>query len=177
MLRNLTFKLICLSLFIIFFNFKAIAENKIVYLDLNLLLNNSLAGKSLDSQLKEIQKKNIAFFNKKEKKLRSDENLIITQKNVLSAEEYKKKVKVLSDNISNYQKEKKNILTNTRNQTNESRILFLKAFNPILSAYSKKENIDLVIQKKNILLGKSNLDITNDILIIFDKQVKKIDLK
>ena len=82
-----------LVLCLLCFNLNAIAENKIAYLDLNYLLNNSLAGKSLDSQLKKIKKKNVDFFNKKENKLRADEKKIITQKNVLSAEEYKKKLK------------------------------------------------------------------------------------
>ena len=177
MLKKYAVKLFYLSLFIVSFNLNAIAENKIAYLDLNYLLNNSLAGKSLDSQLKKIKKKNVDFFNEKENKLRADEKKIITQKNVLSAEEYKKKIKVLSEDIANYKIEKQSLLANIRTQTNESRVLFLNAFQPILSEYSQKENIDLVIQKKNILLGKSNLDITNDILLIFDKQVKKINLK
>ena len=34
-----------------------------------------------------------------------------------------------------------------------------------------------IIQKNNILLGKSNLDITNSILEILDQKKKKIDLK
>ena len=48
---------------------------------------------------------------------------------------------------------------------------------PILAEYSNKENISLIIQKNNILLGKSNLDITNSILEILDQKKKKIDLK
>ena len=46
-----------------------------------------------------------------------------------------------------------------------------------LSEYAKNKNISLVMQKKNILLGKTELDITQDFLGIFNEKIKKIDLK
>ena len=49
--------------------------------------------------------------------------------------------------------------------------------NPILNEYSKKNAISMVLQKKSIIIGKSDLDITQQILIEFDNKVKKINLK
>ena len=48
--------------------------------------------------------------------------------------------------------------------------------NPILAEYSTEKSISIIIQKKNIVLGKSDLDITNDILKIVDKKIKTIKL-
>lgn len=177
MLNKFRNRLFFFTLVIIFFCFKVIAENKIVYIDLNFLLQNSLAGKSLDSQIKNIKTKNLAFFKDKETKLKSDESKILKQQNVLSKIEFDKLIDILSKDVNNYNKEKKIKVNNFKKINNKSTVLFLSVLQPILAEYSNKENISLIIQKNNILLGKSNLDITNSILEILDQKKKKIDLK
>ena len=47
---------------------------------------------------------------------------------------------------------------------------------PILGEYAKKNDISLNIQKKNIVIGKSELDITKEILEIANKEIKKIKI-
>ena len=47
---------------------------------------------------------------------------------------------------------------------------------PILSDYSEKNSISLIIEKKNIIIGKTLLDITDDILRIVDEKIGKIQL-
>ena len=42
--------------------------------------------------------------------------------------------------------------------------------------YAKEKNIDMVVQKKNIIMGKSELDITDDILKIVDKEISKLKI-
>ena len=46
-----------------------------------------------------------------------------------------------------------------------------------LSEYAKENDISLVMQKKNILLGKTELDITKDFIKIFNEKIKIIELK
>ena len=96
MLNKFRNRLFFFTLVIIFFCFKVTAENKIVYIDLNFLLQNSLAGKSLSSQIKNINTKNLAFFKDKETKLKSDESKILKQQNVLSKIEFDKLIDILS---------------------------------------------------------------------------------
>ena len=83
------------------------ANDKIVYLDMNYILNNSLAGKSITTQLNKKNKKNIDFFKKKEKNLKSEQDKILTQKNVLDEEEYKKKIILFKEKIANFNNERK----------------------------------------------------------------------
>ena len=47
---------------------------------------------------------------------------------------------------------------------------------PILEEYSKKNSIRIIVQKKNIVMGKKEDDITNDILELVNQNVKKIKL-
>ena len=50
----------------------------------------------------------------------------------------------------------------------------LKILNPLLTEYVEKNNIEVVIEKKNVLVGIKNLDITNDILLLFNDKTKNL---
>ena len=45
---------------------------------------------------------------------------------------------------------------------------------PILEDYSKKNSIKIIVQKKHIVMGRTEDDITKDILDIMNKTVKNI---
>ena len=53
-------------------------------------------------------------------------------------------------------------------KTNE----MVQSLNIILSKYADENDISLVIQKKFIVIAKSGLDITNEVLTIFNKENK-----
>ena len=42
--------------------------------------------------------------------------------------------------------------------------IFLNKIDPLIKAFMKENNISLLFEKKNIYIGLSTLDITNDIL-------------
>ena len=52
----------------------------------------------------------------------------------------------------------------------------LNTLTPILTSYSTDKNIDIILPKKNLLIGRTELDITNEILEIFNKKVKTIKI-
>ena len=51
----------------------------------------------------------------------------------------------------------------------------LKLINPILTKYSNKNKISIILQKKNLIIGKSELDITDEIIKIINNEI--IDFK
>ena len=57
------------------------------------------------------------------------------------------------------------------------RLEFTNNLNSILEDYSKKNSISMIFKKENILIGKTNLDATNDVLDLFNKKIKKISVK
>ena len=50
----------------------------------------------------------------------------------------------------------------------------LLILNPLLTKYVESKNINLVIEKKNVLVGVKSLDITKNILVIFNERTKNI---
>ena len=52
----------------------------------------------------------------------------------------------------------------------------LKAINPILSSYSKENGISIILREQDIVLAKTNLNITKQIIETVNLKIKKIDL-
>ena len=51
-------------------------------------------------------------------------------------------------------------------------LIILKNINPLLTDYAEDNNITLILEKKNILVGVKALDVTNDILNLLNKETK-----
>jgi outer membrane protein len=166
-----------LLIFFIFFSKISLSHEKtIVYIDLNKIMNNSIAGKSITSQLENNHKKNILKFKNIEEELKKEEAEIISQKNVITKEEFEKKIIDLRDKANKFRKERNNNINNLNNQRLEATSKMITLVRPILSEFSDKNSISLIIDKKNIIIGKTLLDITDDILKIVDEKIGKIQL-
>ena len=171
-------KLKILSSFILILYFCAnsnsVFANKIVYINMDKIMQISKAGKEAISKINDQKKKDVSKFQKIEKDLKSKEEELISKKNVISAEEFNKKLDSLSKEINNYRKLRQEAIDlSTKSRLNASAD-FSEKIKPILAEYAKENNIDMIIQKKNIIMGKTDLDITDDILKIVDKKINKL---
>ena len=152
------------------------SSEKIVYLDVEKIMKDSLAGKSIISQLKKKRESSISKFKSREKDIFEKEKKLISQKNILSKEDFEKKLKDLRNDVSNYQKDRnKSSNEITKSRVNASTKLISK-LTPILEEYSKKNSIRIIVQKKNIVMGKKEDDITKDILELINQKVKSIKI-
>ena len=168
--------LLLLIFFIFFSKISLSHEKSIVYIDLNKIMSNSIAGKSITSQLENNHKKNISKFKNIEEELKKEEAKIISQKNVITKEEFEKKIIDLRDKANKFRKERNDNINNLNNQRLEATSKMITLVRPILSEFSDKNSISLIIDKKNIIIGKTLLDITDDILKIIDEKIGKIQL-
>ena len=168
--------LLLLIFFIFFSKISLSHEKSIVYIDLNKIMNNSIAGKSITSQLENNHKKNILKFKNIEEELKKEEAEIISQKNIITKEEFEKKIIDLRDKANKFRKERNGNINNLNNQRLEATSKMITLVRPILSEFSDKNSISLIIDKKNIIIGKTLLDITDDILKIVDEKIGKIQL-
>ena len=101
---------------------------------------------------------------------------ILSQKNVLSVEEYNKKVKILEESI----KDKNSEVAAKNNEfllfKKKIETLFSKKLNSVIEEYSLENSINIILNKENLLMAKKNLDITQQVFSIFNERVNKIDL-
>ncbi len=164
-------KKIITFVFLLFITFSAQANTKIAFVDIDFLFENSKVGLSIKKKLKDIDLKNSKILKNKEKKIIDEENEIKKLKNIISKEEFDKKIGQLKISLNSYNEEKKIILKEFKNTQNSELKIFFEKINPFLLSYMSEKSIDLLIEKKNIFIGKSNIDITKDILQIIDKEL------
>lgn len=146
------------------------------FLDFKLILNESDAGKKAQIFLKNKLDKGVKSLQDKERKIQEEEKKIIGQKKLISADEYKKQVTSLRKKVSSLQKERANLLKNVAEQRAKAKKELLKNLNPIMTDYMQKKKIRMIIDKKSLLLGDENLDITKDILSLLNDKLKSINL-
>jgi|TARA_B110001452_G_C15011903_1_gene353727 outer membrane protein len=153
------------------------AEEKISIVNMELLLEESLAGKSIKAKLEKINNKNKKYFEKKENELKKKEDDIVKQKNVVSKEEYVKNVSLFQKEIQAYRQEKNKKNNDLGKMKVEHVNELLKKLSPLIAKFSKENDISIVIDKKFTIVSKIEADITNKLLKILDNQIKKIDVK
>ena len=165
--------------FIILFFFltNAYSTEKIVYIDMNVLINTSKAGVSINNQMKKLVDQNNKEYEKLEKKLVNEENELLKKKNVVEPQQFNEEIKGFQTKIQEFRnKRKKNIDQITNKNINAKKEL-VNHVTKILAEYSSKNEISLILNKEGIIIGKKDIDITEKILVLLNNKVKNIKLK
>ena len=63
-----------------------------------------------------------------------------------------------------------------RTKRNNAMKKIMDELNVVLSEYSKKNDLAFIIDQKNTIIGRTDLNITKDILELLDQKIKKIKL-
>ena len=120
------------SLIVLLFLPNALMADLPKYLDFKFVLNESVAGKKAQAQLKKKLDNGVKDLSKQEKIIQEEEKKIIQQKKILSPEEYKKKVTELRKKVSDLQKKRSKLLNTVANQRSKARSELLKNLNPVV---------------------------------------------
>ena len=163
-------------IFLLIFIQKSVAEDlNIVFVDMDRIIATSNAGKKAQSSIDKFAKKENQKFDSFESNLKKKEQEILKQKNIISKEELDKKVKSFQTELSKLRKEKIEFNRSIIKRNQESTNKIVNEINKILTEYASNNSVSLIIQKKNIIIGKTELDITPQILKEFNSKVKSID--
>ena len=170
------FKTVILTVFVLLIFTQSKSAVKIAIIDTEVIMKESLAGKSLIKQLSKIDDSNKKYFLKYEKKLKLEKEKISSQINILSKEEYDKKVLILNNDFKKYQNEVRDKLELTKSKRDKALKQILIELNVLLSNYSNENELTFIIDQKNIIIGRTDLNVTNEILKLIDLKLKKVSL-
>ena len=109
--------------------------------------------------------------------MKKEEQDLLTKKADLSKEDYQSKTDSLRKKVIDYQSQRRLSLEKIATQRAEAREKLLGALDPIMNDYIKENNISVIIDKKNILGGQTNLNITNLMIEKLDKELQSLNLK
>ena len=168
------------NFFIILFILSLVFQNSQAgipyFVDFKFILNQSIAGKKAQQELKRMLNDGIQKIEKKQKNVLEEEKKIVQQKKLINPEEYKKKVEQLREKVSSLQKERNSLLEDISKKRKKARESLLKTLNPILEQYMKENNIRMIVDKKSILLADENLNLTDKIIKILNQKIKSVSL-
>ena len=150
----------------------AYSQEKIVYLDLDNIVANTKSGKLIISNLEKSKKTTLAKFEKRENELKKIESDINKQKNILSEEELKKKLIDFRKEINTFQNERQKVINDFNKKKVEEFNNFFKKITPIIQSYVSENNIDIVLDRKNIFVASKKKDITKEIIKLIDSKIK-----
>ena len=153
------------------------AEQKVAYLDMKFVLNNSKAGKGAQDFLNKSFKENQKKFSDEETQLKKEESDLLGQKTILTKVEYQKKSDNLRKKVIDYQSQRRASLEKITAQRAEARQKLVEKLDPILKTYIKENDISLVIDRKNVVMGNTNLDITDIIIKKLNKEFPSLSIE
>ena len=151
--------------FVIFISFFLIqnvnATNNISFINLDLILNESVLGQKVLLNLKNLNETNNKTLKKIENEIINNENEIKKIQNVISKEDLNLKIQKLKKKIEEF-----------NSKRDEDILNFFKKINPLVQNYMDNNQINMVIEKKYVFIGRSIDDITQDILKLINEEFK-----
>ena len=167
------FKFIFFFILIFSLCFKNSYSNEsIAILDLDGLLEKTNFGKKIINELNLINNKNLNLLKEIEGKIKSDRDKINAQKNILSDEQLNEKLNELNKEIKKFQSEKNKLVNKFNLEKKKKLDDFFKQIIPEIEKYIDENQIDIVIDKKNIFIANRKNNITEDIVKIIDEKLK-----
>ena len=172
-------KTLPLSILVIFLFFtnQAFSEQKITFIDMDRVISTSKSGSSILKQLTVLENKNLNFLKNEKKKFKEKETKLISQKNIISESDFQNKVNDLKSEIKSYNQNRNKIMTDFNKLKVDNTNNFLKLINPILIKFSNDKRISFILQKKDLVVAKTELDITDEVIKIIDIEVKEFKIK
>jgi len=168
----LTLRKFLILITVLFFSFNltiASANENIRYINVDEILNNSDLGKIIIDKLKKQNDINIDKIKTKENEIKKENEELTKLKNIITEEEFSKKLIILKKKIDDFNILKKE-LSDELNEFKKKEIkLFFEKINQIIEKYMEQNSIALILDKKNIFVARSDYDMTKELLDLINK--------
>ncbi len=141
------------------------------------VMHDSSAAKSVTDQLENKQKAFQVELKKKDEALQKEEQDLGKQKSVLSKEAFEEKTRAFRSKVTDIQKEvqsKKSLLDNAYARALND---IQKAINEIIADLAKEKSFQIAIPTSQLLYADNKLDITAQVLERLNKKMSKLDVK
>ena len=148
------------------------SNEKVFFIDLDLINKNSVYGKKILDNINKINDENISQLKKKEDELRFIEEEIKKKQNILSQDELSKEVNTLKNKVSIFNSDKDKMINDLKKTRQESISSFFEKVSPIIQSYMEENSISILLDRKNVFIGRVNSDITKDIIERINNQLK-----
>ncbi len=169
---KITKKFFTILIVLLSFSTLSYSKDNIVYLDLDNVVANTIAGKLILNKLEKSKAAALSKFEKKEKDLKKIEDEINKQKNIISDDELKKKLFEFRKKVNNFRQDRQKVINDFNQKKKVEFDQFFKKIIPIIENYVSEKNIDIVLDKSKIFVATKKKDITKEIISVIDSKIK-----
>ncbi len=149
----------------------ASSYEKVSFIDMEFIIKNSNAGKKIIEKINDLNNENIKKLKIKEQELKKKEESIKKKQNIISKEEYENEIIKFKVQINEFRNEKDIMVKNLNDFKEKELGILYKKMNPIIQKYMDNNKIQILLDVKNIIVGKTTSDITKDIIEEINKQI------
>ncbi len=147
------------------------ATGEIFYVDLDKIINQSEPGKFINQKVNKLNKLKENEFKIIRDELKKKEQQLISQKNILEANEFNKKVISLKKEFDNFNNQNSKRIDAQQKNLIKYKTKLLELIEPILIDYMNENNINYLLRKQNILVGREDLNKTEEIILIVNEKI------
>ncbi len=140
------------------------ASEKVAFVDIDYIVQNSNVGKSALESIRKLDEKNINTLKNKTRELKDLEIEIQNKKNIISSEAYESEVKLFKEKLNNYKNQKNSIIKNFNDFKKKELDKIFAEITPVIKNYMDKNSVEILLDTKNIFMGNDNINLTEDIL-------------
>tara|TARA_B110000003_G_scaffold140681_1_gene142267 strand:- start:309 stop:818 length:510 start_codon:yes stop_codon:yes gene_type:complete len=159
-------------LYSIFFliNINAYGNDRVSFLDLDFVVQNSNIGKTTLNKINKLNDQNIEKLKLRENEIKENENEIKKKKNIISEDQFKKEIDLLKNKVNEFRTEKDIMVNNLNKLKNDELNILFQKINPIIQEYMDKKSIEILLDRKSVFIGKVTSDITSEIIEQLNKK-------
>jgi outer membrane protein len=155
----------------------AAAQINIAVVDVDTLLNESTAGKSIQQQLKAKRESFQKEFSTKEKSFRDEEKAIVAKKDKISAEAFAAERTKFEAKLVDTQKLIKSRRTSLDKGLTDAMQELRKGIMDVTSKIAEEKKYQIVLNRDAVVIVQKEMDITADVLAALNAKIATIVLK
>lgn len=154
----------------------AAAQSKIAVVNLQAVLRESTAAKSIRSQIDGKRASYQEQISKQEEKLRKEEQDIKNQVSVLSADALEKKKKEFAGKVADMKRSAQNKMNQLQQAYGKAMGEVQKTIFDIIKEMSKEKGFEVAIPTASLLYADESLDISQEILDRLNKKLSNVNV-
>ncbi|MGE0753963.1 MAG: OmpH family outer membrane protein [Alphaproteobacteria bacterium] len=153
------------------------AGHKIAVVNIQSIMKDSTAAKSVREQLQQKQKTFQSEITKKEEALKAEDQELAKQRSVLSKEAFEKKAEAFRKKATDMQKEVQSKKAMLDNGFEQALTEIQQTTTTIIAELAKEKGFTVAIPTSQILYADTTTDISDDVLEQLNKKLPKLTVK
>ena len=146
-------------------------KGKILYLNQNKIYSESVFGKNLEEMFRNESKKLKEQNRQLTEELEIEEQRLTNEREGMPLDEFKILAKSFNTRVEKVRKEQKEKSDILKYKLEEQRTYFFNAVYPLLLEFVAKTNATGILDSSVVLVGNSNLDVTNKVILIINDKL------